>query len=356
MKWTLSIIPRTLHFREPAGTSRGVYLTHDVWYVVAQSDEGHFGVGECAPLPDLSCDAGPDYEQRLAETCRAFEAEDCLDCVLPADAPSIRFGLETAIAHAMAGTVRLADTPFSRGKRDIPINGLIWMGSHERMLERLARKIDGGYRCVKFKIGAIDFDLECDMLRRARERWPSPQELEIRLDANGAFTPEEAPARLERLAAFQPHSIEQPIRQGQWEAMARLCRESPIPIALDEELIGVHDDAGKKALLDTIRPAWIILKPTLHGGMRGCNRWVALATERHVGHWTTSALESNVGLNAIAHWCARHDPIMPQGLGTGQLFTDNMDAFPLSIRDCALHFDPAAPEPDLKGWLGLGAE
>lgn len=353
MHWSVTIHPRTLHFKEPAGTSRGVYLVHDVWYVALQGEEGHFGVGESAPLPDLSCDAGPGYAARLEAACRAFGRSGDLDAAVPPDAPSIRFGLETALAHAKAGSVRLFDTPFGRGERDIPINGLIWMGSHEQMLARLEAKMAQGFRCIKFKIGAIDFDLECDLIRRIRERYPDPKELEIRLDANGGFTPENAPARLERLAAFRPHSIEQPVRQGQWEEMGKLCRESPIPIALDEELIGVHETARKEALLDAIRPAYVILKPSLHGGMKGCDEWIALASSRGIGHWATSALESNIGLNAIAHWCATRDPAMPQGLGTGQLFTDNMEGYPLSIRRCALHFDAGAPEPDLAAWLGL---
>ena len=353
MSWKVTIVPRTLHFREPAGTSRGVYLTHDVWYVVLEDKEGRFGVGECAPLPDLSQEAGPDYEERLHEYCRAFAKSGDIYGSVPSSYPSVRFGLETALRHAQRGTIRLWDTPFSRGEKDITINGLVWMGSHDKMLERLDAKMKAGFHCVKLKIGAIGFDEECDLMRHIRMRYPDPGELELRLDANGGFTPENAMQRLEKLAEFRPHSIEQPIRQGQWEASGRLCASSPVPIALDEELIGLNDAKQKADMLDAVHPKYIILKPTLHGGLRGSEEWIRLAGERGIGFWATSALESNDGLNAIAQWRAASDCTMPQGLGTGQLFTDNMESYPLSIRGEALHFDPDAPEPDLRSWLGL---
>ena len=269
MSWKVTIVPRTLHFREPAGTSRGVYLTHDVWYVVLEDKEGRFGVGECAPLPDLSQEAGPDYGERLHEYCRAFAKSGDIYGSVPSSYPSVRFGLETALRHAQRGTIRLWDTPFSRGEKDITINGLVWMGSHDKMLERLDAKMKAGFHCVKLKIGAIGFDEECDLMRHIRMRYPDPGELELRLDANGGFTPENAMQRLEKLAEFRPHSIEQPIRQGQWEASGRLCASSPVPIALDEELIGLNDAKQKADMLDAVHPKYIILKPTLHGGLRG---------------------------------------------------------------------------------------
>ena len=247
------------------------------------------------------------------------------------DFPSMLFGLETALLD-LRGTT-LFDTAFSRGEVGIPINGLVWMGSYDEMLRRMEQKLEQGFRCVKLKIGAIDFEQELDLIRRIRERF-SFHEVELRLDANGAFPYQEALYKLELLSQYAIHSIEQPIRQGQWAYMAELCRESPLPIALDEELIGVNDREMKSHLLRVIKPAYIVLKPSLHGGMAGCREWIEAARSQDVGSWITSALESNIGLNAIAQFCSDvygDDITMPQGLGTGQLFTDNID-MPLEIR------------------------
>ena len=359
MAWHYRLVHRLLHFLEPAGTSRGVYTTRDAWYVVLSNDAGRYGVGECAPLPDLSCDAGPDYEERLDKVCQDFcasakdgTAEGAIDAACPENCPSMRFGLETALLHYEKGSVRFYDTPFSRGEKDIPINGLVWMGNHEKMLERMEAKLAKGFRCLKFKIGGIDFESECDLLERVRALYPDPCDLELRLDANGSFNAENAMDRLERLAKFQPHSLEQPVRQGNWQLMADLCKNSPVPLALDEELIGVTG-SRKKDLVETIRPAYLVIKPSLHGGIRGMEEWIALADAVGVGHWVTSALESNIGLNAIAQWLGREDPVLPQGLGTGQLFADNCELMPAVLRGAAMHCDPAAPEPDLASWLGL---
>ena len=226
------------------------------------------------------------------------------------------------------------------------------MGNHEKMLERMEAKLAKGFRCLKFKIGGIDFESECDLLERVRALYPDPCDLELRLDANGSFSAENAMERLERLAKFQPHSLEQPVRQGNWPLMADLCKNSPVPLALDEELIGVTG-SRKKELVETIRPAYLVIKPSLHGGIRGMEEWIALADAVGVGHWVTSALESNIGLNAIAQWLGREDPVLPQGLGTGQLFADNCELMPAVLRGAAMHCDPAAPEPDLASWLGL---
>jgi o-succinylbenzoate synthase len=325
---------RVLHFKQPAGTSRGVYTTRKIW-LIHLSDGQREGVGECAPLPDLSCDAGPDYREALekvcAEFCRQGHNGDSPQCVLSMipelrDYPSMLFGLETALLNLERGD-RLFDTAFSRGEAGIPINGLVWMGSYEEMLQRMEQKLEMGFRCVKLKIGAIDFDKELDLVKRIRERF-SFHEVELRLDANGAFPFEEALYKLELLSQYAIHSIEQPIRQGQWAYMAELCRESPLPIALDEELIGVNDPEMKRHMLNVIKPRYIILKPSLHGGMQGCREWVSTAKELGIGTWITSALESNIGLNAIAQFASDvyGDAIrMPQGLGTGQLFTDNFD-------------------------------
>ena len=325
---------RVLHFKQPAGTSRGVYTIRKIW-LIHLSDGQREGVGECAPLPDLSCDAGPDYREALekvcAEFCRQGHNGDCPQCVLSMipelrDYPSMLFGLETALLNLERGD-RLFDTAFSRGEAGIPINGLVWMGSYEKMLQRMEQKLEMGFRCVKLKIGAIDFDKELDLVKRIRERF-SFHEVELRLDANGAFPFEEALYKLELLSQYAIHSIEQPIKAGQWAYMAELCRESPLPIALDEELIGVNDPEMKRHMLNVIKPRYIILKPSLHGGMQGCREWISTAKEQGIGSWITSALESNIGLNAIAQFASDvyGDAIrMPQGLGTGQLCTDNID-------------------------------
>ena len=318
---------KTLHFKQPAGTSRGVYTTRKVW-LVRLSDGEREGVGECAPLPDLSCDAMDDEEYRsiLNRVCEEFCQRQELDNDSWRQYPSMLFGLETAWLNMTNGDM-LFDTAFSRGEVGIPINGLVWMGSYEEMLKRMEEKLEKGFRCVKLKIGAIDFDQELDLVKRIRERF-SHHEVELRLDANGAFKYEEALYKLELLSQYAIHSIEQPIRQGQWAYMADLCRESPLPIALDEELIGVNDPEMKRHMLNIIKPRYIILKPSLHGGMQGCREWIETAKEMGIGSWITSALESNIGLNAIAQFASDvygDHIMMPQGLGTGQLFTDNID-------------------------------
>ena len=318
---------KTLHFKQPAGTSRGVYTTRKIW-LVRLSDGEREGVGECAPLPDLSCDAMDDEEYRsiLNRVCEEFCQRQELDNDSLRQYPSMLFGLETAWLNMTNGD-KLFDTAFSRGEVGIPINGLVWMGSYEEMLKRMEEKLEKGFRCVKLKIGAIDFDQELDLVKRIRERF-SHHEVELRLDANGAFKYEEALYKLELLSQYAIHSIEQPIKAGQWAYMAELCRESPLPIALDEELIGVNDPEMKRHMLNIIKPRYIILKPSLHGGMQGCREWIETAKDMGIGSWITSALESNIGLNAIAQFASDvyGDHItMPQGLGTGQLFTDNID-------------------------------
>ena len=318
---------KTLHFKQPAGTSRGVYTIRKVW-LVRLSDGEREGVGECAPLPDLSCDAMDDEEYRsiLNRVCEEFCQRQELDNDSWRQYPSMLFGLETAWLNMTNGDM-LFDTAFSRGEVGIPINGLVWMGSYEEMLKRMEEKLEKGFRCVKLKIGAIDFDQELDLVKRIRERF-SHHEVELRLDANGACKYEEALYKLELLSQYAIHSIEQPIKAGQWAYMAELCRESPLPIALDEELIGVNDPEMKRHMLNIIKPRYIILKPSLHGGMQGCREWIETAMDMGIGSWITSALESNIGLNAIAQFASDvyGDHItMPQGLGTGQLFTDNID-------------------------------
>lgn len=344
-----------LRFKQPAGTSRGVYHTRKAWYVTACDDDGHWGIGECAPLPDLSCDALPDaeYEALLSDFCHKTEqTQGAIPYEEARPYPSILFGLETAILSLQASIQRhnpyhLIDNAFSQGEKGIKINGLVWMGTYEEMMSRMEEKLSAGFRCIKIKIGAIDWEREINLIRALRQRFPKDV-VEIRVDANGGFSPDIAMSRLQELARYDIHSIEQPIRQHQWQVMADLCKNTPIPIALDEELIGVNDPAEKIRLLDTIHPQYIILKPSLHGGLSGSDEWIRLARQRGIGYWATSALESNVGLNAIAQWALPHysqggslpladgEASLPQGLGTGQLFVENYDAIHLSIRGDAL--------------------
>ena len=381
----INISERTFHFKQPAGTSRGVYTERKSW-IIELADGERTGIGECAPLPGLSCDDIPDYEKTLRALCDKFEQEGQIDYNLMRPYPSMLFGLETALLsllrssgvqecrssdnsilrssgvqeffasaqqHVRSSDNTLAINPssqdphpsslclfnnaFSRGEQGIPINGLVWMGSYEEMMQRIEEKLSQGYRCIKLKIGAIDFDKELDMVRSIRERFSS-KELQIRLDANGGFSYDEALYKMELLSQYAVHSIEQPIKAKQWAFMADLCRESPLPIALDEELIGVNMPEMKRHILNIIKPAHIVLKPSLHGGMHGCREWISIAREMGIGSWITSALESNIGLNAIAQFTADvygDNITMAQGLGTGQLFTDNID-MPLEIRDNAL--------------------
>ena len=336
--YQVKLSSRTLHFIQPAGTSRGVYTTRQSYYVTLSDDNvpGIVGIGECATLPDLSCDAMPpkEYERILKGFCDDLCQSGKIDKEAMRPYPSMLFGLETAKRQLdNGGGVDLFNTPFGRGEEGITINGLIWMGTFDEMFQRLEAKLKAGFHCVKLKIGAIDFEKELRLIQHIRQHF-SRKEVELRVDANGGFTPDNAMQRLEALAKYDIHSIEQPIRQHQWKEMARLCKNSPLPIALDEELIGVNDLTEKNRLLDTIQPQYIILKPSLHGGISGTREWIKLAKERGIGSWITSALESNIGLNAIAQLTADiYGPhiTMAQGLGTGQLFSDNIP-MPLEIR------------------------
>lgn len=347
----IDIEERMLHFKQPAGTSRGVYTERRIW-LVRVSDGSLVGIGECAPLPQLSCDDLSNYGAVLRRFCDEVEHTGEIPYESLRDFPSMLFGLETAMLHLqyLASNVHcpasdiqcpmLFDTPFSRGEVGIPINGLVWMGTFEEMQQRIEEKLSQGFRCVKLKIGAIDFDAELELIKKIRARF-SYHDVELRVDANGAFPFDEALYKLELLSQYALHSIEQPVKAGQWSFMAELCRESPLPIALDEELIGINDPDQKRQMLNIIRPRYIILKPSLHGGIQGCREWIDIARDMRIGSWITSALESNIGLNAVAQFCAsvygdssnlsQGKEMMPQGLGTGQLFTDNID-MPLQIK------------------------
>lgn len=339
-----------LKFKFDAGTSRGVLKVKDTFYIKVVSDmfPGVIGYGEAGPLPRLSVDDRPDFEQQIETLCERISgitlptAEQDLmkevEDIVPPELPSVRFALEVALLDLMnGGTRKLFENDFYKGTESITINGLIWMGDREFMFEQIQQKLREGYNCIKMKIGSIDFEQEYRLLSFVREQF-GPDQITLRVDANGAFSEAEAMNKLDRLAELQIHSIEQPIQQGQIEPMSRLCRNSPVPIALDEELIGVHGLEEKIHLLEQIRPPFIILKPTLLGGIQSTRTWIQLAEERGIGWWMTSALESNIGLNAIAQLTSTCLPDLPQGLGTGQLYHNNIDS-PLTINNGKLVYD-----------------
>ncbi|WP_349351099.1 MULTISPECIES: o-succinylbenzoate synthase [unclassified Flagellimonas] len=319
----------TLNFKVPSGTSRGVMTQKETWFLILKNN-GSFGIGECGILRGLSADDRPDYEEKLVWTCENIQlGKDKLLAELEAF-PSIQFGLEQAfLSLASQNPFELFPSDFTKKEAPIPINGLIWMGDEGYMLNQLEQKLKDGFGCIKMKIGAIDFDKELAILKSIRDNF-SPNEIELRVDANGAFSPNEAMGKLEQLASFQLHSIEQPIKAGQWDNMALLCEKTPLPIALDEELIGVFDVTEKQKMLQTIQPQYVILKPSLVGGIKGSREWIDLAGKQHIGWWITSALESNIGLNAIAQFTHTLKTTMPQGLGTGSLFTNNINS-PLEV-------------------------
>lgn len=326
-----------LNFKRPSGTSRGVMTTKETWFIqVEQADK--IGIGECGLLRGLSIDDRPDYEEKLKWVCEHMYLgqNQLLDALT--EFPSIQFGLETAFKSMESkDKFELFPSAFTKGFDAIPINGLVWMGSEAFMRTQIEEKIKAGFDCIKLKIGAIDFKTELDILKSVRKEF-SVSDIELRVDANGAFSPKEAPEKLKHLAEYDLHSIEQPIKQGQLHEMARLCESTPLPIALDEELIGVFSSKEKQNILESIKPQYIILKPSLVGGFRGSKEWVNLAEGLNINWWITSALESNVGLNAIAQWTYTLKNLLPQGLGTGSLFTNNF-ASPLTVKNGTLHYD-----------------
>ena len=326
-----------LQFKFPAGTSRGVLLHKPSSFLILEKD-GCTSIGECSTIPGLSIDPTETYFEKLDELCRLLnEGYDPSTIVLD-DFPSIAFGLETALLDLDAnGSKILFPSAFTEGKTGIPINGLVWMGDKDFMQKQIREKIAAGYRCIKLKVGAIDFETELEIISNIRNEFSS-EEIEIRLDANGGFSTENALERLNKLSAFQIHSIEQPIKPRQFDAMAELCRQSPIPIVLDEELIGVNP-LEKEEMLKKIKPAFIILKPSLIGGFSESEDWIKLADKQNIDWWITSALEANIGLNAIAQWTFTLNSQLPQGLGTGQLYHNNIPS-PLEIEKAKLFYKP----------------
>ena len=334
-----SFFPYRLEFKQASGTSRGILKTKETWFIKIE-DEHATGFGECGMFRGLSCDDRPDFESKLKWVCHHIDLglEQLLIELI--DFPSIQFGLEMAFLDLLSDSSNvLFPSKFTSGKASIPINGLIWMGDEQFMKSQIRSKIDAGFDCLKIKIGAIDFDTELSLIKAIRKEY-DVDTIELRVDANGAFSTLEAMEKLKRLSEFNLHSIEQPIRQGQYDAMAELCAQSPLPIALDEELIGIHDVTKRSLLLQTINPQYIILKPTLVGGFSSSQSWIDLAEKQSVDWWITSALESNIGLNAIAQWTYQLNVNRPQGLGTGALYTNNIEA-PLKIYNGRLIYAPS---------------
>lgn len=326
-----------LNFKRPSGTSRGVLTEKETWFLLLE-ENGKIGVGECGLLRGLSVDDRPDYEEKLQWVCQNIHLgkdklwEELLEF------PSIQFGVEMAFLSLQAETpFELFPSDFTKGKEAITINGLVWMGEETFMKQQIEEKLADGFTCIKLKIGAIDFQQELALLAFIRKHFDA-NTIEIRVDANGAFSPNEALEKLQLLSKYNLHSIEQPIKAGQFEAMQQLCKQTPFPIALDEELIGVYAYEDKVKLLETIQPEYIILKPSFIGGIKGSLEWIEIAEKLNIGWWITSALESNVGLNAIAQFTYTLNNKMPQGLGTGGLYTNNFDC-PLEIKRGQLFYN-----------------
>jgi len=325
----------TLEFKQPAGTSRGVLKTKDTYFLTIDNGSEK-GIGECNLFKGLSSDDRPDYEQKLQWVCDNIGMKPGQMINALQEWPSLLFGYETAMRSLQSvDPFTLFPSPFTQQLDSIPINGLVWMGDKEFMMKQLEEKLASGFNCIKLKIGAIDFEAEMQLLKAIRARFRE-SEITIRVDANGAFKPSEALSKLEEISKYGVHSIEQPVKQGQWDEMAALCKKTPLPIALDEELIGLYDSKQRAECLEAIQPQYIILKPALVGGFASSREWINLAEERQIGWWMTSALESNIGLNAIAQFTYTLGVKMPQGLGTGSLYTNNIES-PLEIKKGRLH-------------------
>ena len=326
-----------LNFKQASGTSRGVLRTKETWFLILENEEKK-GFGECGLFRDLSADDKPDYEEKLQWVSNNINLG--LEKLLPEliEFPSIQFGLEQAFLSLESKTpFELFPSDFTKGTQQISINGLIWMGDKAFMQQQIKDKLQQGFTTIKMKIGAIDFNTEIELLQSIRKEF-SVKEIELRVDANGAFLPKNALEKLQRLSELELHSIEQPIKQGQWQEMASLCEKTPLPIALDEELIGVFSFEEKEKCIATIQPQYIILKPSLVGGFKGSSEWIQIASNHNAGNGITSDLESNIGLNAIAQWTYTLNNPLPQGLGTGSLFTNNFES-PLEVSNGSLGYN-----------------
>ncbi|MGC4042103.1 MAG: o-succinylbenzoate synthase [Flavobacterium sp.] len=326
-----------LHFKQASGTSRGILTDKETWFIVLQN-EGKMGVGECGILRGLSADDRPDYEEKLKWACENIALGEQKLWEELVEFPSIQFGIEMAFQSLKSeNPFILFPSDFTESNKSIPINGLVWMGDSVFMKAQIEDKIREGFSCIKMKIGAINFDQEVELLHFIRQNFDE-KTIEIRVDANGAFDKNEALDKINQITGFKLHSIEQPIRKNQHDTMSVLCKKTKIPIALDEELIGVFSTADKESLLQKIRPQYIILKPSFIGGFRGTLEWISIAEKLNIGWWVTSALESNIGLNAISQFTFLQNISMPQGLGTGSLFTNNFDS-PLTVSNGQLWYD-----------------
>ncbi len=326
-----------MHFKRPSGTSRGVLTQKETWFIILEQ-EGRKGIGECGILRTLSIDDRPDYEEKLQWVCQNIELGTEKLWAELTGFPSIQFGVEMAFLSLSSKTpFELFPSAFTSGHQNIAINGLVWMGEEAFMKAQIEEKLAKGFRCIKLKIGAINFEKELGLLRFIRQHFDE-NTIEIRVDANGAFNSNEALDKLNQLAGYKIHSIEQPIAKNQHDRMAELCKSTPFPIALDEELIGIFSVEEKRKVLQEIKPQYIILKPSLVGGFKGTKEWITLAEERGIGWWITSALESNIGLNAIAQWTFTLNNPLPQGLGTGGLYTNNI-ACPLEVKNGELCYN-----------------
>ncbi len=330
-----------LNFKRPGGTSRGILKTKETWFIIVK-DQERWGVGECGMFRGLSIDDSDDFEIKLQWVCDNISLGEAILYDSLVDFPAIQLGVETVFRSFYSEDLfSIFPSEFYSDGASISINGLIWMGDEAFMKQQISEKLKQGFSCIKMKIGTIGFETEIALLKSIRKEFSS-SEIELRVDANGAFSNLEALDKLKRLSELQIHSIEQPIQQGQWQEMAQLCEDSPLPIALDEELIGVIDSEEKKKLLTTIKPQYIILKPTLIGGFKGSDNWIDLAVENGVNWWITSALESNVGLNAISQYTFIKNSKLPQGLGTGNLYTNNIPS-PLKVERGRLYYRKNIP-------------
>ncbi|MGW8123711.1 o-succinylbenzoate synthase [Roseivirga echinicomitans] len=358
MNLQFEVVPHLLKFRFEAGTSRGSFTEKETWFIKVweKGNPDCIGWGEASPLKGLSIDYSSNYESDLRALLNTLSTLDFPEeskavhefimANTPIEKPSVRFGLETALLDLLNGGKRIIfDTPFVHGKARIPINGLIWMGEKAFMQKQIDEKLKAGFNTIKLKIGAIDFDTELALLEGIRTQY-SANDITLRVDANGAFAAVDAMEKMEQLAALEIHSIEQPIKPKQFELMKRLCADGLLDIALDEELIGINTKTEKRALLAHIQPQYIILKPALLGGILSCQEWIEIAESLNIGWWMTSMLEANIGLNAIAQFTAQYQPSLPQGLGTGQLYHNNIDS-PLEIRKGELLYN------SVKNWAQI---